>query len=105
MCTVLIWRSQIIGSLAFGETFGGVASGKHDCQISVSTMLNLGSTGVEHPWIATVMKSLTKGALGDCSKRFPIVAKIAMWILAGPVNKLIEQTRAHEINSRQLVKR
>ena len=51
------------------------------------------------------MKSLTKGALGDCSKRFPIVAKIAMWILARPVNKLIEQTRAHELNSRELVRR
>jgi hypothetical protein len=61
--------------------------------------------GTEHPWISTVMRSLTKGALGDCSKRFPTVAKIGMFLLAKPINRLLAETRAHERNSRELVQR
>ncbi|KAF2763809.1 cytochrome P450 monooxygenase-like protein [Teratosphaeria nubilosa] len=78
---------DIIGSLAFGETFGGVAS------------------GTQHPWIATVIKSLSKGALGDCAKRFPALAKVVMFVLAKPIDKLLAETRAHERNSKELVQR
>ncbi|KAF4556510.1 Cytochrome P450-like protein 75 [Elsinoe fawcettii] len=78
---------DIIGSLAFGETFGGVASGE------------------EHPWIQTVMKSLRKGALGDCMKRFPWVAKVVMTLLSKQINQLLVETRKHEINSRDLVQK
>lgn len=78
---------QIIGSLAFGESFGGVASGE------------------EHPWISTVIKSLRKGAVGDCMKRFPAVAKLVMTLLSKQIDQMLIETRNHEINSRQLVEK
>ncbi|PSK33980.1 Isotrichodermin C-15 hydroxylase [Elsinoe australis] len=78
---------DIIGSLAFGESFGGVTSGE------------------EHPWISTVIKSLRKGALGDCMKRFPAVAKLVMALLSKQIDQMLIETRKHEVNSRELVEK
>ncbi|KAG8627846.1 hypothetical protein KVT40_003719 [Elsinoe batatas] len=78
---------DIIGNLAFGETFGGVTSGE------------------EHPWIQTVLKSLRKGALGDCMKRFPWLAKVIMALFYKQINQLLAETRKHELNSTELVQK
>ncbi|KAK3343539.1 benzoate 4-monooxygenase cytochrome P450 [Lasiosphaeria hispida] len=69
---------DIIGDLAFGETFGGV------------------DTDVEHPWIAIALGALTQGALADALKRFPTLAMIATPLLRSKIKELTEDTRKNE---------
>jgi len=71
-------RWQIIGSLVFRDAFGGFASGEFYGETGAvrnsmagSSALTEKDPGVEHLGIATMMKSLTKGALGGCLTRFP----------------------------------
>lgn len=52
-----------------------------------------------------MIKSLRKGALGDCMKRFPTIAKVVMWIFSRQIDALLVETRNHEANSRDLVQR
>ncbi|KAL2043871.1 hypothetical protein N7G274_003391 [Stereocaulon virgatum] len=78
---------DIIGSLAFGESFGGVASGK------------------EHFWVSIVVSSLRKGALADCFKRFPWFSATIQTLFSGFIKKLLEDTRRHEAYSMELVQR
>ncbi|KAA8909875.1 benzoate 4-monooxygenase cytochrome P450 [Sphaerosporella brunnea] len=78
---------DIIGSLAFGETFGGVKS------------------GIEHFWVAIVISSLTQGALADCFGRFPLVASIFKTLFPGVLKKITENTKKHEDYSMNLVKK
>jgi hypothetical protein len=63
---------DIIGDLAFGEPFGAL------------------ETDTPHPWIESLLGSLTKGALNETSKRFPVVAKIAMVLFHKRIAKLFE---------------
>lgn len=78
---------DIIGSLAFGQDFGGVAS------------------GTQHFWVSIVTKSLRLGALADCLRRFPAAGAVFQWLFAGSVNKLVEENRRHQNYTMDLVKR
>lgn len=77
---------DIIGSLAFGEPFGGLESAKF------------------HPWIALVIKALRQGALADSFNRFPFFAKIFKLCMPGAINALIQDTRTHEAHTMRLIK-
>ncbi|KAJ5674729.1 benzoate 4-monooxygenase cytochrome P450 [Penicillium maclennaniae] len=78
---------DIIGSLAFGQDFGGVKSGTH------------------HFWVSIVVKSLGLGALADCFKRFPWAAKCFLALFPGLLKKLAHDTRRHEAYTMDLVKK
>ncbi|KAF3760410.1 benzoate 4-monooxygenase cytochrome P450, partial [Cryphonectria parasitica EP155] len=69
---------DIIGDLAFGETFGGVDSDQ------------------PHPWISIAMGALRQGALADTFKRFPLAADIFMMLMPGKIAKLTEETKKNE---------
>lgn len=78
---------DIIGDLAFGETFGGIESGD------------------KHPWISRIEGAMMQGALADCFKRFPLLAKIAINVMPGTIQKLIEDTKKNERHSIDLVQK
>ena len=78
---------DIIGDLAFGETFRGV------------------ETGVTHPWVSRITGAMTQGALADCFKRFPLVAKLAMTLAPGTIQKAIADTKINERYSIDLIQR
>ena len=78
---------DIIGDLAFGETFGGVGS------------------GVTHPWISRIRGAMTQGALADCFQRFPLLARFVMTVAPGPIQKAIADTKINERYSIDLVQK
>ena len=78
---------DIIGDLAFGETFQGIESGQ------------------KHPWIARIEGAMMQGALADCFKRFPTLAKIVMALVPGTIQKIIEDTKKNERYSIDLVEK
>lgn len=78
---------DIIGDLAFGETFGGVGS------------------GVTHPWISRIRGAMTQGALADCFQRFPLLAKFVMTVAPGPIQKAIADTKINERYAIDLVQK
>ncbi|KAL4978762.1 benzoate 4-monooxygenase cytochrome P450 [Aspergillus desertorum] len=78
---------DIIGDLAFGETFGGVESFE------------------PHPWISITLGALSQGALADVFKRFPNLAKVFLALFPGKIKKLTEQTRQNEDLAFNLVQR
>ncbi|KAI0179448.1 benzoate 4-monooxygenase cytochrome P450 [Hypoxylon sp. FL1284] len=78
---------DIIGSLAFGETFKGV------------------ETGHTHKWISLVTGALMQGALADAMKRFPLVAEVFKRLVPGKIEKLIQDTKIHEGYSLNLIKK
>lgn len=78
---------DIIGSLAFGQDFGGVES------------------GTEHFWVSIVTKSLRLGALADCFRRFPAAAAVFQWLFSGLIEKLMEENRRHQKHTMDLVQK
>ncbi|KAI1380476.1 benzoate 4-monooxygenase cytochrome P450 [Hypoxylon crocopeplum] len=86
---IIMWFNlltlDIIGSLAFGKPFGGLESAQF------------------HPWIKLVTGAMSQGALADCMSRFPMVAAVFKWLMPGTIDKLIEDTRAHEAHTIDLV--
>ncbi|KAH7141621.1 benzoate 4-monooxygenase cytochrome P450 [Dactylonectria macrodidyma] len=88
---IVLWFNlvtfDIIGNLAFGQSFGGVSS------------------GTEHFWVSIVVKSLRMGALADCFKRFPWLGVMFQRVFPKLLNKLIEDTRKHEAYTMSLVKK
>ena len=78
---------DIIGDLAFGETFRGI------------------ETGVTHPWISRITGAMTQGALADCFKRFPFVEKLVMTLAPGAIQKAIADTKTNERYSIDLVQK
>ncbi|KAK4210840.1 cytochrome P450 [Rhypophila decipiens] len=78
---------DIIGSLAFGESFGGLKSQEF------------------HFWIDLVTKALRKGALADTMSRFPWMAQIFMWLMPGAIRKMTEDTKIHENHTMALIER
>jgi len=77
---------DIIGDLAFGETFRGV------------------ETGEKHPWISRIEGAMMQGALADCFKRFPFLAKVVMALVPGAIQKIIADTKLNEKYSIDLTK-
>ncbi|RII22602.1 benzoate 4-monooxygenase cytochrome P450 [Alternaria sp. MG1] len=78
---------DIIGSLAFGESFGGISSGS------------------EHFWVSIIVKSLRLGALADTFKRFPWLGYFAQKAFSGLLKQLIKDTRKHEQYAMDLIRR
>ncbi|KAL4788259.1 benzoate 4-monooxygenase cytochrome P450 [Aspergillus varians] len=78
---------DIIGSLAFGQDFGGIVS------------------GTQHFWVSIVTKSLRLGALLDSLRRFPTVGAILQWLFSGSINKLMEENDRHRNYTMEMVKR
>lgn len=78
---------DIIGSLAFGEDFGGVKTGK------------------QHFWVAIVTKSLRLGALADCFRRFPAAAAVFQRVFARMIDKLLQENRLHQKYTMDLVQK
>ncbi|KAK2755487.1 hypothetical protein FQN54_006424 [Arachnomyces sp. PD_36] len=78
---------DIIGDLAFGETFRGV------------------ETFEPHPWISITLGALSQGALADVFKRFPTVGTLINLFFPSKIQKLTEQTRQNEDLAMNLVQR
>ncbi|KAI6084939.1 benzoate 4-monooxygenase cytochrome P450 [Hypoxylon rubiginosum] len=78
---------DVIGSLAFGETFKGV------------------ETGRTHEWISLVTGALKQGALADTMKRFPLLAEVIKRLMPGKIEKLVQETKVHESYSLNLIKK
>lgn len=78
---------DIIGDLAFGESFQGIESGS------------------THPWISRITGAMTQGALADCFRRFPLIAKMVMTMAPGTVQNAIADTKINEQYSIELVRR
>jgi cytochrome P450 len=78
---------DIIGSLAFGESFRGLEEGKF------------------HEWIQLVTGSMKQGGLADSLGRFPVVAAVVKKLFPGFISKILEDTRKHEAYTMSLVRR
>ncbi|KAI1293198.1 benzoate 4-monooxygenase cytochrome P450 [Xylaria venustula] len=78
---------DIIGDLAFGETFGALESAQ------------------PHTWISIIMGALKQGALIDVHKRFPTVGKVLFFILRSYIKRLTKDTLANEDMAIKLVQR
>ncbi|KAK2616586.1 hypothetical protein QQS21_000409 [Conoideocrella luteorostrata] len=78
---------DIIGSLAFGQDFGGVETGK------------------QHFWVAIVTKSLRLGALADCFRRFPMMAGLFQKVFSRMIDKLLQENRLHQKYTMDLVQK
>lgn len=78
---------DIIGELAFGQSFGGVESGKM------------------HFWVAVVVSSLRQNSLSDTIMRFPLLGKVFMTLNPGWLTRLMEGARRHEAYTMEMVQR
>ncbi|KAK3687929.1 cytochrome P450 [Podospora appendiculata] len=78
---------DIIGSLAFGESFGGLSS------------------QIFHFWIDLVTKALRQGALADTMSRFPFVAFLFRTLMPGTIRKFSEDTKTHENHTMALIEK
>ncbi|KAL4961628.1 cytochrome P450 [Aspergillus stella-maris] len=78
---------DIIGDLAFGETFGGLEYQKF------------------HFWITLVTKSLRQGVVADTMSRFPLLAGCITYLVPGILQSSIEDSRKHEAHTMALVER
>lgn len=97
---------DIIGDLAFGETFGGVASGKVVPRLPSSQLTHgQSTTGKIHPWILRMEGALTQGALADCFKRFPWIAKAIMVLVPGTIQRIVADTKTNEEYSIDLIRK
>ncbi|CAP80267.1 Pc12g06400 [Penicillium rubens Wisconsin 54-1255] len=79
---IVVWFNlatfDIIGSLAFGESFGGVKSGE------------------VHPWISRIITAIGQSALADAFKRFPAFATTFKWLFPKAIERMLEDTAGHE---------
>ncbi|KAI2463952.1 putative cytochrome P450 [Annulohypoxylon bovei var. microspora] len=78
---------DIIGNLAFGETFSALEKEER------------------HPWITITTGALTKGALVDSFKRFPTLASIVKLVMHRQIAALIDDTNKNEELAIKLVER
>ncbi|KAJ0168791.1 Isotrichodermin C-15 hydroxylase [Colletotrichum tanaceti] len=96
---------DIIGSLAFGQSFGGIASGKPALHQQYDSFSNIESTGIENAWVSIVVKSLRMGAMADCFRRFPLIGNITKLIFPRLLKQVVHDARTHEKNTMNLVQR
>ncbi|KAH0277818.1 benzoate 4-monooxygenase cytochrome P450, partial [Aureobasidium melanogenum] len=78
---------DIIGSLVFGASFGGLESAKF------------------HEWIQLAVGSMKQGALGDSLGRYPTIAALVKKLFPGVIDKILQDTRKHEAHTKDLVRR
>ncbi|KAI1267667.1 cytochrome P450 [Xylariaceae sp. FL1019] len=88
---IVVWFNlatfDIIGSLAFGESFGGVKSGE------------------VHPWISRIITAIGQSALADAFRRFPAFAITFKWLFPRAIGKMLEDTASHEKYTMSLIDR
>ena len=58
-----------------------------------------------HPWISRMTGAMMQGALADCFKRFPTVAKFVLTFFGGHIQRIIADTKINEKYSIELIKR
>jgi len=78
---------DIIGELAFGESFGGVKSGEM------------------HLWVSVVLSSLRQISWSDTLIRFPLLGTVFMKANPGWSKRLLEGARKHESYAMQMIKK
>ncbi|KAI1169144.1 putative cytochrome P450 [Nemania serpens] len=78
---------DIIGALAFGESFGGVESDQ------------------PHIWISVTLGALVQGALVEVFKRFMTLGKVLAFLLRSHIKKLVQDTSTNEQMAIDLVNR
>ncbi|KAB2572470.1 cytochrome P450 [Lasiodiplodia theobromae] len=78
---------DIIGDLAFGQSFGGIESGK------------------TNSWIEAVIGSMGQFELADTFGRFPWVGKALITLNRGAVDKLLASAREHQAYTVDLIKK
>ena len=78
---------DIIGELAFGQSFGGVESGKM------------------HFWVAVVLTSLQQSSLADTMMRFPLIAKLFIKLKPAWLSQLTADARKHEAYTLECVRK
>ena len=76
---------DVIGELAFGNSFNGVASGKM------------------HFWVEIVLASMGQASLSDTLTRFPVLGKLYTYLNPGWLKSLIEGSMKHEAYTVKLV--
>lgn len=86
---VVVWYNlttfDITGSLAFGQDFSGVASGR------------------EHFWIAIANKRLRLGALSSRFRLFPMLSTVVQTLFGSLIDKLLHDSRRHQKYTMDLV--
>ncbi|PGG97502.1 hypothetical protein AJ79_09172 [Helicocarpus griseus UAMH5409] len=78
---------DVIGELAFGESFGGVKSGK------------------THFWISVVLESMGQSSLSDFLQRFPLLGRIYLKLNPRWMEKLVAGSQKHESYTLELINR
>ncbi|KAL4922538.1 cytochrome P450 [Aspergillus aurantiobrunneus] len=78
---------DIIGELAFGESFHGL------------------ETGTLHFWIAVVLESMGQAGLSDFLKRFPVLGRVFLKLNPRWMNRLMDGAVKHQSYTIGLVKR
>ena len=78
---------DVIGELAFGESFGGVASGN------------------VHFWISIVIGSMGQASLSDTLVWFPLLGRLYMRLNPGWLQSLTEGSTKHESYTLELIER
>ena len=66
---------------------------------------NIQLPGRFHFWINRVGKALRQGAPADTSNRPPLVAEFFKLVFPGMIDKLIQDTTAHEARTMDLIHR
>ncbi|KAK1638012.1 benzoate 4-monooxygenase cytochrome P450 [Colletotrichum phormii] len=78
---------DIIGELAFGQTFGGVESGE------------------QHAWVVAVVESMAQASLSDTLQRFPILGRVYLAMYPNWLKKLLVGAEKHQEFVISLVKK
>ncbi|EKG16266.1 hypothetical protein MPH_06520 [Macrophomina phaseolina MS6] len=78
---------DIIGDLAFGESFGGIESGK------------------THSWIHAVLESMSQASLSDTLGRFPWLGRVYMKLNPAWLEKLTAGAKEHRDYTMSLLRR
>ncbi len=58
-----------------------------------------------HPWIARMTNAMMQGAIADCFKRFPTMAKIILTFFGSHIKRIIADTKINEQYSIELVEK
>ena len=96
---------DVIGSLAFGQSFGGLKSGEQAWDPILEAFVKRSSTGKLHFWIQLVTTALRQGALADTMSRFPLFAKALTILMPSLIEKLTKDTKTHEAHTIDLIDR
>lgn len=100
---------DIIGELAFGQSFDGLKSGMliwHDDKIDDTALSNpTRMTGTTHFWVFTVLESMGQASFSDTLSRFPFLGRLYMRFNPRWLKKLIEGSARHEQYTLNLIQK